>query len=143
MSKQIHDEGRRESSRKEQVRFRAEATLLDAFDEWVDESEYGSRSEALRAAMRQTAGAGHPDQTPLVPPADEPLRTAYIKLCDVANADGVIRHDIAEQELSTILGKRKRTVNHMILGKLRDRGYLNHVANVYGDRSWGLTGWDA
>jgi Arc/MetJ-type ribon-helix-helix transcriptional regulator len=143
MSKQIHDESKRESSRKKQIRFRAEETLVETFDNWVEGSDYGSRSEALRAAMRQTAGEGDPQRAPLVPPAEEPLRTAYIKLCDVANADGVVRHDIAEEELATTLGKRKQTVNHMVLGKLRSRGYLHRSANVYGDRSWSLTGWDA
>jgi Arc/MetJ-type ribon-helix-helix transcriptional regulator len=142
MSKQIHDEGRRESGRSPQVRFRAEEELLAAYDEAVEESDFDSRSEALRSGMRTFIGAEYSGKTPLEPPKEEPLRTTYIKLCEVANADGVIRHDIAEQELSTMLGKRKRTVNHMILGKLRSRGYLHHVANVYGDRSWGLTGWE-
>ena len=143
VSKQIHDEGRRESGRSTQVRVRVDEELLETYDDAVEESDFGSRSEALRSGMREFIGADYGGSTPLEPPKEEPLRTAYIKLCELANADGVIRHDIAENELSTMLGKRARTVNHSVLGKLRSRGYLHHVANVYGDRSWGLTGFES
>lgn len=144
MSKQIHDESRRESGRRMQVRYRVDADLLESYDAWVDESDHESRSAALRQAMRRDINGGTTRKTPRVPPTDnETLHVAYLKLCDIANADGVIRHDLAEEELSTTLGKRKQAVRHQVLGKLRNRGYLARAANVYGDRSWKLRGWDS
>ncbi len=143
MSKTIHDEGRREDGRRQQVRFRADETLVETFDDWVEGSDHSSRSEALRAAMRRELSDGASVRTPREPPHDDPLRMAYLTLCEICNADGVIRADFAENELSTRLGKRRETVNHSILGKLRDRGYLARVNNVYGDASWKLRGWDA
>jgi hypothetical protein len=144
MSKQIHDEGRRESGRKKQIKVRASAELVEEYDEWVESSQHDSRAEALRQAMRRDLGAGSIEKAPLHPPVEnETLRIAYLKLCDIANAEGVVRHDIAEQELSTTLGQRIHTINHGVLGKLRARGYLNQRANVYGGRAWKLNGWDA
>jgi len=140
MSKQIHDEGRRESSRRAQVKFRADEGLLEQFDEYAEEN-HDSRSEALRYAMRRCLGAADDDVAPLYPPADDPLRTAYLRLVDIANADGVIRHDYAVAELNTLLGKRETTIERAVLRKLRSRGYLRQIANVYGGRSWALRGW--
>ena len=142
MSKQIHDEGRRESSRRTQVKFRADETLLEQFDEYADEN-HESRSEALRYAMRRCLGAADDERAPLYPPAEDPLRTAYLSLVEIANADGNIRHDYAVRELSSALGKPETVINHAVLGKLRHRGYLRQVANVYGERHWSLRGWDA
>ena len=141
MSKQIHDESRRESGRRTQVKFRAEETLLEQFDEYA-ETNHDSRAEALRHAMRLCLGAASDDTAPLYPPTDEPHRTAYLRLVDIANPEGIIRHEYALRELSTLLGKPTETVNHAVLKKLQRRGYLAGVSNVYGDRHWKLRGWD-
>jgi Arc/MetJ-type ribon-helix-helix transcriptional regulator len=145
MSKTIHDEGRRESRRRTQVKFRCDEMLVDDFDDYVERSDHDSRAEALRSGMRQLLGATTGEHVPLKPPTDEPYRTAYLLLADIANADGVIRHDLAVSELSSKLGIRKKNVESLILEKLRvgNRGYLILVSNVYGGRSWKLNGWDA
>lgn len=145
MSKTIHDESRRESGRRTQVKFRCDETLVDDFDAYVEHSEHDSRAEALRSGMRQLLGATTGEHVPLTPPTEEPYRTAYLLLVDIANADGVIRHDLAVSELSSKLGLRKKNVERMILDDLRvgNRGYLILVSNLYGGRSWKLNGWDA
>lgn len=138
MSKQTHDESRRESGRKKQIKFRAEESLIEAFEESIEDSRAG----ALRSLMRQEVSGASNTDTPRTPPKDEPLATAYLTLCDICNADGVIRDDIAETELCTTLGKRVEIINHSVLANLRDRGYLARMTNVYGDASWKLRGWD-
>ena len=145
MSKQIHDESRRESGRKTQVRFRVDEELLDQYDRWVTDSELSSRSEALRTSMRKTIAGGSLAEYPQEPPRDdEVLRTAYVKLYELCNADGVIRHDLAVSELASVLGKRKKVVEHMVLEKLSNRGYIGQtVSFAQNERSWKLRGWEA
>jgi len=137
MSKQIHDESRRESSRRPQVRFRADEDLLDAFDEWVDGSEYDSRSAALRGGMRRLMGAASIQETPLDPPSDEPARTVYLQLVELANHDQIVRHKLAVTKLATLVGEDQTLVNRW-LHHLSDRGYLKHKTNVYNQRAWKL-----
>ncbi|WP_159900723.1 hypothetical protein [Salinirussus salinus] len=139
MSKQIHDEGRREQSRRTQVKFRADKELVDAFDDYVDSSEHDSRAQALRSAMRQAMGAAEPDRAPLQPPADERLRTTYLALVDIANADGEITHELAVEELKQQLGAQDRMVNRRLKALSQD-GYLLRLTSVYGGDAWRLAG---
>ncbi|MEF8886160.1 MAG: hypothetical protein V5A30_00005 [Haloarculaceae archaeon] len=57
MSKQLHDEARRERSRRTQVKSRAEEELVNDFGGYVARSDYENRVEALRQAMRRSLGA--------------------------------------------------------------------------------------
>jgi len=141
MGKQIHDEGRREQGRRKQVRFRAGQALVETFDDWVEDSEHSSRSEALRHAMRRLMGGADTGRAPLVPPTDDRLRTAYLRLVDVANADGIVTHDLALNVLATTLGEQQQVVTRPI-GDLSEMGYLRQKTNAYGGHAWKLTGWE-
>lgn len=137
MSKHIHDEPNRNG----QVKIRVAEPLIEQFDHWVQDSEYANRSEAIRKLMARAIN-GRDSAAPLDPPREEPLGKAYLLLVDIANHDGVIPHEIAVTELSTKLGKRKKIVERSVIQKLRERGYLRQSANLYGERSWSLRGWD-
>lgn len=139
MSKQIHNG---EADRRKQVKFRADSSLIEQFDEMVEQSdEFDHRADALRAAMRRSIGAADESSAPLEPPVEEELRTAYLTLVRLSNFAGIIPHDIAVAELSTTLAKNQKVIERRILGKLRRRGYLQHICNIQGtDRSWKLRG---
>jgi len=141
MSKQIHDG---ESDRRKQVKFRADAELIERFDALVETSgEFESRANALRAAMRRMLGSGDEHAAPLAPPTDDELREAYLVLVGLSNYAGVVPHDIATSELSTRLAKSQEVVERRVLGKLRNRGYLQQLTNVQGTgRAWKLRGFD-
>jgi hypothetical protein len=138
MSKQTHDESRRESGRKKQIKFRAEESLIEAFDESIEESRAG----ALRSLMRQEVAGASTTDTPRTPPKDEPLGTAYLTLCDICNADGVIRQDLAVTHLAATMSKRQEIIKRTVLSRLRDRGYLARLTDLYGNASYKLRGWD-
>ena len=141
MSQQLHDEGRREQSRRQQVKVRADEELVDDFDEWVEASEHDNRAAALRHAMRRCLGAADIERAPLVPPSDSRLRTAYLCLVDAANADGIVTGALARAELGTNLGATEPVVQQTIR-RLHDYGYLRRRTNVYGTEAWALNGWD-
>jgi Arc/MetJ-type ribon-helix-helix transcriptional regulator len=141
MSKQIHDG---EGDRRKQVKARADAAFVDEFDEWVEQSsEYSNRSEAIRAGMSRLMGA-QTDGMPLEPPQQsEALHDGYETLVEIANRNGYVPHDLAVNELQTALSKSQAVVEHTILGKLWDRGYIRSVANFStSERSWKLVGVD-
>lgn len=139
MSKKIcRDPG--ESSK--QVKFRASGDTVDEFDAWVGESEYKSRAEALRGLMERSMKGGAGMGMPLEPPEDESLSKSYKRLVEVASSKGVIPHDVATSELSSLIGRQKKSVERSVLSKLRERGYLKQTANLYGDRAWTLRGWE-
>ena len=141
MSKQIHDG---EGDRRQQVKFRADAELIERFDALVETSEeFESRAGALRSAMRRMLGSGDEHAAPLAPPTDDELREAYLTLVGLSNYAGVVPHDIATSELSTRLAKSQEIVERRVLGKLRSRGYLQQLTNVQGtERAWKLRGLD-
>lgn len=142
MSKQIHDG---EGDRRKQVKFRADAALVERFDAHVEESEqYSNRAEAIRAMMKRTLGNADATGAPQVPPTDDDqLREAYMTLVAIANCDGVISHELAVAELSTALGKSRKVIERAVLSKLRSRGYLGQKVNATANnRSWKLRGWD-
>jgi hypothetical protein len=80
------------------VSFQADEELVENFDEWVEQSQYGNRSEALRTLMAQASDSDPDTGTPLVPPSEDRLATAYKRLCDYANQNGVVRHDAAKAD---------------------------------------------
>lgn len=141
MSNQIHDG---EGDRRKQVKFRADAELVERFDALVESSEeYSYRSDALKAAMRQMLGRGDEHSAPLAPPQDEQLREAYLTLVGLCNYAGVVPHEIATNELSTRLAKSQGVVERYILHRLRERGYLRQLTNARtDDRAWQLRGVD-
>lgn len=141
MSKQLHDEGRREQSRRQQVKFRAEGELVEDFDEWVEASDHDNRATALRHVMRRCLGGPDIERAPLVPPTDERLRTAYLCLVDAANGDGYIPHNLALVELASATGERQERVGRYTQ-KLRERNYLLRKGNIYGRHAWKLVGWE-
>lgn len=130
-----------EGGRRKQVKFRVDGDLLDAFDDWVDESNHSSRSDALRAGMRRLLGAVDETDAPRHPPIDEPERTAYLTLLSICNADGLVRHELAVTELSSKLCRTKPMAESQ-LTKLRRRGYLAARSNWQGtERAWKLRGY--
>jgi len=142
MSSQLHDG---ESDRPKQVKFRAAESLVEDFDEAIEEStEYSSRAEGLRAAMSQMTGTAGESPTPRRPPTDnEALRNGYLTLVEIANPDGIIPHELAVSELSTTLGKSQKVIERAVIAKLRNRGYLRQQTNYTAtNRSWKLRGFD-
>lgn len=137
MSKQIHDEGQR----KKQVKIRADAELVEQFDEWCDEREQ-TRSDALRAHMRAVVSGSREYDTPRMPPTDnERLEAAYKRLCAVANSNGVVREETATAVLAAILGISKTETKPTVIKPLNKRGYLRQQSNAYGDTSYHIAGW--
>jgi hypothetical protein len=124
------------------VSFQADETLVENFDDWVEQSQYGSRSEALRTLMAQASDSTPDSGTPLVPPTEERLATAYKRLCDYANQNGVVRHEAAKSGLASVLNLNKGEIYHAVLKKLHRRNYLRSKGNIYGDRAWIIVGWD-
>jgi hypothetical protein len=117
--------------------FTCSERLLDAFDEWVEQSDHGSRSEALKSLMKDAVAGGVSHDTPREPPAEEPLRTGYQKLVNAANADGWIRHDQAVIILSSNgIGVTKKTASGQVIKPLCRRGYLRRSCNIEGDTSY-------
>jgi hypothetical protein len=138
MSKQIHDE----SQRRKQVKFRANESMVDAFDEWVEESEYGSRNEALETLVGNIVEDGDELGTPLIPPSESRLSRAYKRLCMAANQNGIVRSRTARRACAggpNNLGKDE--VEPLLLRPLHKRGYISRLANVQGDTAWQITGW--
>lgn len=138
MSKQIH----KESQRRKQVKFRADESMVDAFDEWVEESEYSSRNEALETLVGNVVESGEQLGTPLVPPSEARLSRAYKRLCMAANRAGVVRAKTARRACAggpNNLGKDE--VDPLLLRPLHERGYISRLANVQGDTAWKLVGW--
>jgi Arc/MetJ-type ribon-helix-helix transcriptional regulator len=127
------------------VKFRSDAELVERFDAHVEQSEeYSNRAEALRAAMTRMLGSADETAAPRMPPTDnETLREGYLTLVAIANPDGVIPHELATAELSTALGKSRKVVERAVLGKLRNRGYVQQKTNFDTSyRSWKLRGVD-
>ena len=139
MTKKLHDG---ESDRRKQVKFRAPRSLVEQFDEWVEQhDEHDNRTDALKSAMRRMIDQ-EDTQAPRQPPADEELRTAYLSLVSLCNHDGTIPHEIAVNELATKLSKPQKVVERRVLQKLRQRGYLRHLTTVQGTyRSWTVRGY--
>ncbi|ACV46627.1 ribbon-helix-helix domain-containing protein [Halomicrobium mukohataei] len=125
------------------VSFSADDDLVDAFDSWVEESQYGSRSEALRTLMAQTCDTEHDNTTPLAPPQDDRLGTAYKRLCEHASPEGYVRGSVALTLLASVLNIPKSEIRTQVLRKLHKRGYLRRQNNVYGDTSYQLMGWES
>lgn len=139
MSNQLHSD---ETSRRKQVKFRADEELVERFDAMIENSdEYQHRSEALKASMRRMLGAADETAGPMEPPAEEELRSAYMSLVALANHAGYIPHKVAINELSTSLGKSAELVERSILNELRSRGYLAHKTTWNGSyRAWKMRG---
>lgn len=141
MSKQVHDG---ETSRRKQVKFRADGELVERFDAMVENSEeYEHRSDALKAAMRRMLGAADTTDAPRIPPKDEELRSAYLCLVELANQSGHIPDELVRNELSTRLGKSAKLVERSILTELRRRGYLQLKVGWSSEyRGWKVRGVD-
>lgn len=128
--------GRSEEDRDQQIRIRCPEKLVSDFDEFVTEhDEYSSRSEALRSLMRQEIGTTDND-LPREPPKDDQLRAAYVRIVEMAGQSGTLPHDLITTELASDLGMSQKLVEHQIIHKLRRRGYLKQIANLYGRRAW-------
>jgi hypothetical protein len=122
---------------------------LEAFDEWVSESDrFSNRSHAIRQIMKDAIdGNGTtPDSAPLVPPSEEILRDAYVRLCQhaglVGSRNGVIGDATAKRVVSGgshNLGKGEVFGN--VLRPLAERGYLRQKSNVYGHTAWKIVGY--
>lgn len=123
------------------VSFSADEGLVDRFDGWVEDSQYDNRSEALRTIMSQTVEQPVDRGTPLVPPTDERLSTAYVRLVDAANRNGIVRDDFAKTVVSSALSMSKQEVEPVVLRKLRERNYLRRQADLYGYVAWEIVGW--
>lgn len=124
------------------VSLQASPDLVDQFDEWVADSEYANRSEALRQLMREAAEAPTLRGTPLVPPSDDQLATAYQRLCAVANDDGIVRSKTADSVLAAMLGVSATEVESLVLKPLQERRYIFQRSDVYGNHAWKINGWD-
>lgn len=131
-----------ESDRRTQLKFRVHENIVDQLDEFVEDSEqYEYRSEALRDAVGRLLGAAETSHAPLQPPTEDQLRTAYLRLVEIANYDGIIPHNVAVEELATTLGKSQRVVEHQVIKKLRQRNYVAQKISFGGnDRAWKLRG---
>jgi len=117
--------------------------LVEDFDEWVEQSAYGNRSDALRSLMRSAAEADPDIGTPLAPPSDERLADHYRSLCKAARPNGVVPDETARRVCSGgSEGLSKSEVRDLVLRPLHKAGYIRSLANVYGDRSWVIQGWD-
>lgn len=123
------------------VTFKADAELVEQFDDWIESSEYSSRSEAMRELIAQAADGPADYHTPRQPPAEDRLATAYRRLCGAATGNGVVRDDSAKTVVSSALSIPKKEVVPTVLKKLCRRGYLRRNGNVYGDVSWHVIGW--
>jgi hypothetical protein len=136
MSKQIHDE----SNRRKQVKFRADAELVEQLDNQTGDR---NRSDVLRELIRDRVESDESEDTPLVPPTDETLRTAYLALCEVANRSGVVRWDAGLSVLSSRLGLGKKEIEHIVIKKLHRAGYISRLSSFdQSDRAMRLNGWD-
>jgi RecA-family ATPase len=133
-----------DSGGQKQVKVRADTELVERFDAMVEQSEqHDSRAGALRTAMSRMLGSADESAAPLVPPEEDDLQEAYLSLVGMANADGIIPHELATAELSTTLGKSTAVVEHAVIGKLWDRGYIRQITNFNtSNRSWKLVGVD-
>lgn len=138
MSSQLHDE----SQRRKQVKFRANESLVDDFDDWVENSEYSSRNEALETLVGNVVESGEDLGTPLVPPSEPRLSRAYKRLCMAANQSGVVRAKTARRACSGgSHNLAKDEVEPLLLRPLQERGYLRRLGNIHGDCAWKLVGW--
>ena len=121
-----------ESRRRKQVKFRADESLVEAFDETISVS----RSEALRQMMEERIErSGDLDV-----PEDDDLATAYRWLVTYTNRRGksTVRLGVAENRLSQKLGYAQSGVRSEILYPLEDRGYIktNHGPPGYQGDGW-------
>jgi len=118
---------------------------LEAFDEWVENSEYADRTKALRGLMREAAnGRPSSDLMPLVPPSEERLAVAYRKLCQAAYPNGIVQPSTAERVAANgPENLSKQEVLPLVLRPLDERGYLNQLTDpVYGRTAWRIVGWE-
>lgn len=118
MSKQIHDE----TQRRKQVKFRADESLVDQFDDAID----GSRAEALRDLMKEAVDEPQNDGK-LDVPNDSDLAEAYRWLVRRTQRKGkdTVRMHAAKRELSQQQGTDKRGVRSELLTPLENRGYIH------------------
>lgn len=122
---------------------------LEAFDEWVSESDrFQNRSHAIRHLMKDAAQGNSvdPDATPLVPPTEEILRDAYVRLCQhcslVGKTDGVVSDKTAKRVVSGgSHNLSKDEVFGNVLRPLAKRGYIRQKSNVYGHTAWKIVGY--
>lgn len=115
MSKQIHDE----DQRRKQVKFRADESLVEEFDATID----GSRSEALREAMRTVVERTDGDL--VVPTDDEELADAYRWLVAHSNDRGNVPLRLARKNLAQTTGYSQEEVRRFVLVPLARRGYVS------------------
>lgn len=117
--------------------------ILEEFDEWVEKSDYESRSEALREVMRDASGGSAHFETPLRPPTEEDLEWAYRRLCQVASQHGVVRGDTAKRVCSGGRpGYSKEEAQALLIHKLHRRNYIRQISDSQGrNTAWKLVGW--
>ncbi|WP_436909962.1 hypothetical protein [Halosimplex marinum] len=121
-----------ESRRRKQVKFRADESLVEDFDEAISVS----RSEALRQMMEARIDQGDD----LDVPDDDELAKAYRWLVSYTNRRGkaTVRLGVAENRLSQKLGYDQTGVRSEILYPLQERGYIktNHGPPGYQGDGW-------
>jgi len=114
MSKQIH----KEENRNKQVKFRAQESLVEAFDEAISVS----RSEALRELMEERVGQGGD----LDVPDDEQLADAYRWLVDYTHrkSTDTVHLRVVKNHLSQTMGMDQKILRGEVLIPLQKRGYI-------------------
>lgn len=117
--------------------------LIAEFDDWWEQSDYDSRSQAIRGVMREAVDGPVETTTPLVPPDEDRLEWGYRKLCAAANGSGVIKTKRAKRVCSNgPENLTKEEVPDLVLHPLRRRGYVRRLSNLYGAESWAIVGWE-
>jgi hypothetical protein len=122
MSKHIHDE----CQRRQQVKLRADETLVDEFDAWVQASDHDNRADAIRSLMRDAIGQPATDGGQYLPD-DDLLADAYQWMLSRSyQYDGTpcvdarnIRSDLAEA-----LNVGRDTIKSRVWGPLERRGFI-------------------
>jgi len=122
--------------------FSLPSDVWDEFEEIADERD-SSRSEMIRQFVKDCVREPDEPDTPLFPPADDRLATAYKRLVALSNDDGVARDQHAKSVLGSVLGISKEEVEPVVLLDLQRRGYVRRLSNLYGRTSWKLVGWNS
>jgi len=93
--------------------------------------------------MRKAIGGTPEYITPLEPPRNETLARGYKRLCQAANANGIVRSETAKKTCTNgPQNLSKNGVGALVPKPLDRRGYIRLRSNLYGTNAWKLVGWE-
>lgn len=116
---------------KEDSRRKITFRVSESLGQQLDERE--NKSETIREALRQYLGSTDDYDTPLEPPADETLATAYRKTVDLADGR-YIRPNAVLPALAAELGIPADVIRQSVMVSLESRGYIKLVSDGTGQQ---------